>query len=45
MAKRIYEPEFNDRLAAARAAYLKDLEAAGGDSAKVSLADKKLAWA
>ena len=35
MAKRIYDEEFNERLAAARAAYLREIDAAGGDSGKV----------
>lgn len=45
MAKRISRQQFDRRMSTARAVYLKDIEAAHGDNAKVSLADKKLHWA
>jgi hypothetical protein len=43
--KRISRQELMDRLATAREAYLKEMEAAGDDDKKVSLAEKKLRWA
>ncbi|MDP8983011.1 MAG: hypothetical protein M3O35_20740 [Acidobacteriota bacterium] len=43
--KRISRQALLDRLATAREAYLKEMEAAGDDDKKVSLAEKKLRWA
>jgi hypothetical protein len=43
--KRISRQELMDRLATEREAYLKEMEAAGDDSKKASLAEKRLRWA
>ena len=45
MPKRISEEEFDQLMTEARAAYVRDIEAAGSDSAKVDLAAKRLSWA
>lgn len=44
MPKRISKEEFDQRITALRAAYVRDIEAAGGDSGKADLAAKKYEW-
>jgi hypothetical protein len=45
MSNRISQSEYARRMAAAKEAYLQEMQAAGADSGKVSLANKKLGWA
>ena len=45
MANRISQREYTRRMSAAKEAYLHEIQAAGADSGKVSLANKKLGWA
>jgi hypothetical protein len=45
MARRISREEYDQLLSAARSVYSRNIEAAGGDSGKVDLAAKNLAWA